>query len=47
MLGPLAAIAPALVHPTLGRTIGALWAEFDQGAHPLRPVSLEADGTRA
>jgi 2-amino-4-hydroxy-6-hydroxymethyldihydropteridine diphosphokinase len=45
MLGPLAALAPAVVHPTLGRTIGALWAEFDQAAHPLRPVALALPGT--
>lgn len=40
MLGPLAAIAPGVVHPTLRRTIGELWAEFDQAAHPLRRVQL-------
>jgi 2-amino-4-hydroxy-6-hydroxymethyldihydropteridine diphosphokinase len=44
MLGPLAALAPGVMHPTLGRTIGALWAEFDQGAHPLRPVALALPG---
>ena len=47
MLGPLAAIAPSVVHPTLRRTIGELWAEFDVAAHPLRPVSLPFAGTRA
>jgi 2-amino-4-hydroxy-6-hydroxymethyldihydropteridine diphosphokinase len=40
MLGPLAAIAPGVVHPTLGRTIGALWAAFDRSAHPLHVVAL-------
>ena len=40
MLGPLAEIAAAVRHPTDGRTIGELWAAFDQAAHPLRPVSL-------
>jgi 2-amino-4-hydroxy-6-hydroxymethyldihydropteridine diphosphokinase len=44
MLGPLAAIAPAVVHPTLGQTIGALWAAFDQSAHPLRAVALPPAG---
>ncbi len=35
MLGPLADIAPDLVHPTAGATIAELWAHFDRGAHPL------------
>jgi 2-amino-4-hydroxy-6-hydroxymethyldihydropteridine diphosphokinase len=47
MLGPLAAIAPEVVHPTLGLTIGALWAAFDQAAHPLRPVRLPFAGAVA
>jgi 2-amino-4-hydroxy-6-hydroxymethyldihydropteridine diphosphokinase len=41
MLGPLAEIAPGAVHPTLGVTMGQLWAEFDQAAHRLRRVELE------
>jgi 2-amino-4-hydroxy-6-hydroxymethyldihydropteridine diphosphokinase len=44
MLGPLAELAPALVHPTLGVTMAELWQRFDQAAHPLRRVSL--DGPR-
>ena len=40
MLGPLAEIAPEVRHPTDGRTIGALWAAFDQQAHAMRPVDL-------
>ncbi|HXS26486.1 MAG TPA: 2-amino-4-hydroxy-6-hydroxymethyldihydropteridine diphosphokinase [Steroidobacteraceae bacterium] len=35
MLGPLADIAPHLVHPTAGATIGELWERFDRSAHPL------------
>jgi 2-amino-4-hydroxy-6-hydroxymethyldihydropteridine diphosphokinase len=35
MLGPLAELAPAVVHPTALLTIGELWRRFDQGAHPL------------
>ena len=39
MLGPLAALAPQLVHPTAGLSIGELWRRFDQAAHPLVPVA--------
>jgi 2-amino-4-hydroxy-6-hydroxymethyldihydropteridine diphosphokinase len=35
MLGPLADLAPDLVHPTAGATIGELWARFDRASHPL------------
>jgi 2-amino-4-hydroxy-6-hydroxymethyldihydropteridine diphosphokinase len=42
VLGPLAELAPDIVHPVAGETIEALWRRFDQGAHPLAPVSLEA-----
>jgi 2-amino-4-hydroxy-6-hydroxymethyldihydropteridine diphosphokinase len=38
MLGPLAALAPEVVHPTEGLTIGELWQRFDRSAHPLEPV---------
>ena len=30
MLGPLAEIAPKVVHPTAGLTIGELWQRFDR-----------------
>jgi 2-amino-4-hydroxy-6-hydroxymethyldihydropteridine diphosphokinase len=42
MLGPLAEIAPDAVHPTLGASMGQLWAEFDTSAHRLRRVELES-----
>ena len=38
VLRPLADIAPALVHPVTGRTIGEHWREFDGERHPLTPV---------
>jgi 2-amino-4-hydroxy-6-hydroxymethyldihydropteridine diphosphokinase len=41
MLGPLADIAPDLVHPQARRSIGELWAAFDRGAHAMHPVELE------
>jgi 2-amino-4-hydroxy-6-hydroxymethyldihydropteridine diphosphokinase len=40
MLGPLAELAPDVMHPTAGRTAGALWRDFDQAAHPLVPAPL-------
>lgn len=40
MLGPLAELAPDLVHPTLKQTIADLWKGFDQAAHPMQPVNL-------
>ena len=36
VLGPLAELAPALRHPVTGETMAALWAGFDQVAHPLQ-----------
>ncbi len=35
MLGPLAALAPEVIHPTAQLTIGELWQRFDRAAHPL------------
>ena len=40
MLGPLADVAPQVRHPTLGLTIGELWARFDRAAHPMHRVAL-------
>ena len=44
VLGPLAELAPGVVHPVAGERIDALWQRFDQRAHPLAPVSLEGEG---
>jgi 2-amino-4-hydroxy-6-hydroxymethyldihydropteridine diphosphokinase len=35
MLGPMAEIAPEVVHPTLGETMGELWERFDRAAHVM------------
>lgn len=43
MLGPLAALAPELVHPTEKVTIGELWRRFDRAAHPLVEVEPVGD----
>lgn len=42
MLGPLAALAPEVMHPTERQTIGELWARFDRAAHALVEVRAEA-----
>jgi 2-amino-4-hydroxy-6-hydroxymethyldihydropteridine diphosphokinase len=39
MLGPLAALAPQVMHPTEHLSIGELWRRFDQAAHPLEPLA--------
>ena len=44
MLGPLAQLAPDVVHPTAQLPVGELWRRFDQAAHPLQPVTLPASG---
>ena len=35
MLGPLAEIAPQVVHPTAGLTIAELWQRFDRDSHAM------------
>lgn len=47
MLGPVAELAPDLVHPTLGRTLGELWGAFDREAHPMQRVDLGWPNPRA
>lgn len=41
MLGPMAELAPQVLHPTAGRTMGELWQQFDREAHEMRPVILD------
>jgi 2-amino-4-hydroxy-6-hydroxymethyldihydropteridine diphosphokinase len=38
MLGPLAQLAPEVLHPTAKLSVGELWRRFDQSAHALTPV---------
>jgi 2-amino-4-hydroxy-6-hydroxymethyldihydropteridine diphosphokinase len=38
MLGPMADLAPEVVHPTLHLSIRELWTRFDQVAHPMTQV---------
>ena len=40
MLGPMAEIAPEVVHPVAGKTIGELWKEFEHNGHSMTPVEL-------
>ena len=39
MLGPMADLAPEVVHPSLHVTIGELWRGFDQAAHPMLGIA--------
>jgi len=47
MLGPLADIAPEVMHPSLGVTVGNLWSHFDQAAHSMRRIDLAGEGAPA
>ena len=40
MLGPLAELAPTLMHPTEKTTIDELWRRFDRGAHAMTREEL-------
>ena len=40
VLRPLAELAPDLRHPVSGRTMQALWQEFDHDLHPMQKVEL-------
>jgi 2-amino-4-hydroxy-6-hydroxymethyldihydropteridine diphosphokinase len=40
MLGPLAELAPQVIHPTAGLTVEELWQRFDRAAHPMQRLSF-------
>jgi len=42
MLGPMAEIAPEVVHPVAGVTIGELWRRFDRESHQMIRVDSPA-----
>ena len=41
MLGPAAELAPRLLHPQVGRSLGELWRELQPQTPPLRPLALD------
>jgi 2-amino-4-hydroxy-6-hydroxymethyldihydropteridine diphosphokinase len=46
MLGPLADLAPDLLHPTARLTIGELWRRFDHASHPLTRIAAQLTSRR-
>jgi len=40
MLRPAADLAPEMMHPTLGQTLGELWKAFDASGHSMQVVEL-------
>ena len=40
MLGPMAEIAPEVVHPTAHMTMAQLWKEFDRDGHTMSAVEI-------
>ncbi|MDQ2641106.1 MAG: 2-amino-4-hydroxy-6-hydroxymethyldihydropteridine diphosphokinase [Pseudomonadota bacterium] len=41
MLGPLAELAPDLLHPATGRRMIDLWRDIASASHPLLPVEMD------
>ena len=41
VLQPLAEIAPELVHPTTGETIGSMWENYDKARQQLWPIEFQ------
>ncbi|MEP7244974.1 MAG: hypothetical protein ABI885_15015, partial [Gammaproteobacteria bacterium] len=44
MLGPMAELAPEVIHPTANVSIGELWRQFDQASHAM--IRLRHPGGR-
>jgi 2-amino-4-hydroxy-6-hydroxymethyldihydropteridine diphosphokinase len=44
MLGPMADLAPEVMHPTAHATIGELWERFDKSTHALERISNPRSG---
>ena len=44
MLKPMVDLAPDLVHPTLGKTLRALWSELDCGDHAMAVITIPRSG---
>jgi len=40
VLGPLAEIAPDILHPVNGKTMQALWDDFDEASTPMTQVDI-------
>ena len=47
VLGPLAELAPDLVHPVAGRSLAELWREFEDGGRRLTVEDVEVEAGRA
>ncbi len=43
MLGPLAELAPQVLHPSTGLTIADHWQRFDREAHPMQRIEPSLD----
>ncbi len=43
VLGPLAEVAPAEVHPLEQRSYGDLWRQFDHQSQPLQAVEIDLE----
>ncbi|MBV9914088.1 MAG: 2-amino-4-hydroxy-6-hydroxymethyldihydropteridine diphosphokinase [Sinobacteraceae bacterium] len=43
MLGPLAELAPRVLHPSTGLTIADHWERFDREAHPMQRIEPTID----
>lgn len=47
VLGPLAELAPDLVHPVAGRSLAELWRDFEDGGRRLTVADVEVEAGRA